>query len=878
MNYFSKSYLLTIIAFGLFLNSFSQVTLKQGFVHELVMGNLDQPTCIAIAPEGRIFITEKGGKVNIIEDGVLLAEPFVELEVETSGEQGISSIRLDPNFETNGYVYIYYTVPVIRKNRLSRFTAAGNRAVDGSELIIQEFDELHSIIHQGGTIRFVNDTTFLVSTGDGANGSTAQSHANLLGKMCRFHSDGSIPTDNPFYDTNNDQYRAIFALGFRNPFTFDINRQTGQVFICDVGGNDFEEINDVEAGMNYGWPIIEGEISGEIPPENYRDPIFSYPHINNQCAVVGAAFYAPLQTKFPESFHGKFFFSDYCSNQLVVLDPTNGEVTDTLASGIPQITNLTVSDEGDLYYLRFGSGELYKVLYTGSGAPFITKNPESDLYSVGDQFSSSVEAVGDSPLSYEWYLNNTLQSDQQDNIFTINNIQLADSGSTLFCIVKNDLGQINSDTIIINVTANMRPNPQINTSTNLYSNGDTIRFAGSATDHEDGTIPPESLSWKVDFHHDEHTHPALPWTSGMDHGELVIPRLGEVDTNVWYRVYLSAEDSYGLTNETFINYLPIKTNFLVKSTPGPFNVKVDGETHHTTSNIRSVNGNTRVLYAPFEQIRNDSLFEFVEWVGHNSTNPIYINAGDDTEYTCVYEYVKPYYEGNGNGLLANYYPNLNFEAPARIVRIDPQIDFEWSWWKPMLDSSTTRWEGFLLAPITGTYTFHMQYDDRARVVIDSAEVFNDETNVNSIGKGSFEIDLIAGQFYQINVEHTDFYWESQISMKWEYEGQTLQFVPQRYLYTDTLILDTSNNGSEFEATFYPNPVAHSLIVKTNRLITDKGDIALFVYAADGQKFEVPYSVSAHNLILNMSRLKTGVYYVSYSSSSHGSTKGVIYKK
>ncbi len=234
-------------------------TLPAGFTETSISG-LSNPTAMEIAPDGRIFVCQQGGSLRVIKNGVLLSTPFLTVSVDPNGERGLLGIAFDPNFATNNFLYVYYTVPSTpRHNRVSRFTANGDVVVPGSEQIILELDNLSSATnHNGGAIHFGPDGKLYVAVGENANSSNAQTLSNRLGKVLRINSNGTIPTDNPFFNTAAGNNRSIWALGLRNPFTFAFQPGTGRMFINDVGEVTWEEINDGIAGSNYGWPNTEG--------------------------------------------------------------------------------------------------------------------------------------------------------------------------------------------------------------------------------------------------------------------------------------------------------------------------------------------------------------------------------------------------------------------------------------------------------------------------------------------------------------------------------------------------------------------------------------------------------------------------------------------
>ncbi|RYG15627.1 glucose dehydrogenase, partial [bacterium] len=170
------------------------------FADSVFVGGLQGPTTMTFAPDGRLFISEKNGALRVVVNGQLLATPFMTLAVDNDNERGLMGVAFDPNFDSNHYLYVYYTsVAGNIHNRLSRFTANGNVVVPGSELVLADFPELDAANHNGGAVRFGLDGKLYVSVGENAVSSNSQSLNTPLGKLLRFNPDGSIPTDNPFH-------------------------------------------------------------------------------------------------------------------------------------------------------------------------------------------------------------------------------------------------------------------------------------------------------------------------------------------------------------------------------------------------------------------------------------------------------------------------------------------------------------------------------------------------------------------------------------------------------------------------------------------------------------------------------------------------------
>ena len=187
-------------------------TLPAGFSETFVSG-FSSPTAMAVAPDGRVFVCEQGGDLRVIKNGALLATPFLSLTVDSAGERGLLGVAFDPNFVTNQYVYVYYTVPGSpAHNRVRRYTANGDVAVSGSGFTLLDLNNLSSATnHNGGALHFGLDGKLYIAVGENASPSNAQTLTNLLGKMLRINSDGSIPPDNPFVGVAGARERDLGA-------------------------------------------------------------------------------------------------------------------------------------------------------------------------------------------------------------------------------------------------------------------------------------------------------------------------------------------------------------------------------------------------------------------------------------------------------------------------------------------------------------------------------------------------------------------------------------------------------------------------------------------------------------------------------------------
>jgi len=359
----------------------SAPVLLQGFTNSQVVSGLTNPTDMEFAPDGRLFITEDAGRVRILKpDGTLSTFLDISTKVDSLGERGLLALTFDPGFATNHYLYLHYTRKATSTtpphNRVVRVTASGDKAVAGSERLIFKLSNQSAADQfpqfMGGALDFGTDGKLYVATGYNDTPDDAQKLTNLFGKMLRINKSGTIPTNNPFYSTASGNNRAIWALGLRNPFKFAVKPGTSTIFINDVGENTWEEIDQLQKGANYGWPIHEGV--AKDPP--YVDPIFSYAHGSTDttgCAITGGTFYptAPqFPPGFPQEYEGDYFFADFCNGWIRRLDPSTGAVS-RFATGLERPIDLEVSKSGELYYLSrsttTGSPALVgKIGYAGS--------------------------------------------------------------------------------------------------------------------------------------------------------------------------------------------------------------------------------------------------------------------------------------------------------------------------------------------------------------------------------------------------------------------------------------------------------------------------------------------------------------------------------
>jgi len=327
-------------------------------------------TSMAFAPDGRIFLCQQRGSIHIAGPWPP-RPPFATLIQDGNpDENGLLGIAFDPGFQTNSFLYVHYTLPIPDlHNRISRLTANGNVVKPCSEKVLVEVEYPRtSYNHRGGALHFGPDGKLYAGVGDHFGGSRdAQSLDSLVGKILRINPDGTIPEDNPFYDVASGPYRAIWAMGLRNPFTFAIHPRTGRMLINDVGSS-WEEVNEGLPGANFGWPYEKGSFETNI----HTNPVYSYPtgiDPGGGCAsaIIGAAFYDPPRRLLPEEYVGSYFFGDYCKGWIRRLD-TNG-VVHNFATNLLGLVDIDVGPDGALYCLT-GGGAIYR--FTAAPSRFLS--------------------------------------------------------------------------------------------------------------------------------------------------------------------------------------------------------------------------------------------------------------------------------------------------------------------------------------------------------------------------------------------------------------------------------------------------------------------------------------------------------------------------
>lgn len=360
---------LTLVVLLLLFPLFSQTVQVQEFA-----SGLTSPVEIANCGDDRLFVVQKNGQIKIIEnDGTVLATPFLNISslVSNSGEQGLLGMAFHPDFLSNGYFFVNYIRSSDESTVIARYQVSGtnDNIADplGEEVLViaQPYTN-----HNGGSIQFGPDGNLFIAMGDGGSGGDpdnyAQNKQSLLGKLLRINVDAlpyTIPATNPYADGVNGK-PEIYSIGLRNPWKFSFDNATEMIWIADVGQGDWEEVNRQpisDATLNYGWRCYEGNesynMTGCDPNAAYVTPIHVYSLAGSVCAVTGGYVYRGSQNP---GWHGNYFFSDYCTSQLFILDPITNEVS-THTGLLGNISTFGIDKDGEIYAAGLNNGIVYKL-------------------------------------------------------------------------------------------------------------------------------------------------------------------------------------------------------------------------------------------------------------------------------------------------------------------------------------------------------------------------------------------------------------------------------------------------------------------------------------------------------------------------------------
>ena len=339
------------------------------------------------APPGdstRLFVVEQGGLIRVLNvgSGSPLTDPFLDIRslLSTGGERGLLGMAFDPQYATNRRFYVYYTNnggDIVIAQYFRNATNA-NLADSSPATILLTVEHSTFSNHNGGMVAFGPDGCLYAGVGDGGSGGdpsdNGQNKFSLLGKLLRLNPNTGGPCGNviinPFFLGGGAQ--QVWSLGLRNPWRFSFDRQTGDLYIGDVGQNEREEINvspgptNAGRGLNYGWRLMEGTLcfnpSSNCDSGNLTRPVLDYPHFSGACSVTGGYVYRGAVP----ALRGTYFYADFCAGFVKSFRYQNGQPTDQKEWPLLSPTGGSITSFGE-----DAAGELYITTQDGGLFKFI---------------------------------------------------------------------------------------------------------------------------------------------------------------------------------------------------------------------------------------------------------------------------------------------------------------------------------------------------------------------------------------------------------------------------------------------------------------------------------------------------------------------------
>jgi glucose/arabinose dehydrogenase len=642
-------------------------TLPSFFEERTLASNLTVPVDVAWAPDGRMFVAEKAGRVRVVSaNGTLQAAPLIDISghVNNNWDHGLLGIAVDSDFATNNYLYLLYVYEpdaahpdAPKVSRLTRVVVKSDNTVQNPqapETVLlgsvttapcptasNTLDCLpaDSITHSIGTVRSAPDGTLYVGNGDGAdfNGVDqlafrAYDERSYAGKLLHVDRNGNGLPGHSFCPADNDLTHVctkVYAKGFRNPFRFTL-RPDGGLIVGDVGWNSWEEIDQPVAGGNYGWPCYEGAhrtpgysdtatcgIEYGRGPAAFAGPFHEYFHDQN----TGTALGGPLFTgdQYPDGYKGSIFFGDYA---LALIKRIELNPDGTLAAVKPFATNaagivdLELSPAGNLAYVEFGdgwsaTGTVREIQYSpGNLTPIAkaTANPLTGSAPLQVAFNGdgSSDPDGDS-LSYDWDFGDGSAHSSQ-----VNPSHTYSTPGTYTARLIVDDGRGRTGRASVQITAgNTPPHASISqpgTGT-TYRDGEPVHLSGSGTDDQDGALAGSALAWHVIAHHGSHIHDV----GGFTGSEAEFTPIVDHDADTYYDVFLTATDSQGLATTTIRSIYPETIEFAVQSVPPGASISYAGTLKEAPFGVVSAVGFRTTIGAGEELIHEGRTYVFDRW-------------------------------------------------------------------------------------------------------------------------------------------------------------------------------------------------------------------------------------------------------------------------
>ena len=582
------------------------VLVPNGFQVRSLATGLTNPTAVAWAPGGRMFIATKAGLVYYEDPGDVAPTQLLDISshVNSYSDRGLIDIAVDSDWANNHYLWLLYvyepnpstpTDTGPKTSRLTRVTVNPDNTVSAETTVLgtvttapcptasNSVDCIPAdVSHVVGTVRSAPDGTLWVGSGDGAdfhvldqNSFRAQDEQSFAGKIIHIDRSGHGLPDHPFCPAGAGQpddltrvCAKLYAKGFRNPFRFALP-PSGPLIVADVGWNTTEELDFLRAGHNYGWPCYEGGAGtsyGSRTPQWSDDPKcsgaggvyslegtslaatppdFDYPHDGVHASIIGGPLF-PGGGGFPSQYTGKVFFGDYSRQPVWTYDPVTG-LAQPFAQGISP-GDLELAPDGDLVFVDEFTGEVGDIAYDPDPlAPVAVAGatPRGGDLPLDVQFDDSASHdPGGETLSYHWDFGDGTSANTASPMHTYSTL----GTYVAWLTVKDTDGRTGSAPVVV-AAGDHFPSAHIDAPGNgsAFVDTDTVDVAGSGSDPDAG--PPPRLHWQVLQHDSGGAHQVGEWFN-VTSFDWHPPSTG---SDALYSIRLTATDSRGLSDTTSID-------------------------------------------------------------------------------------------------------------------------------------------------------------------------------------------------------------------------------------------------------------------------------------------------------------------------------------
>lgn len=693
------------------------------------------PTALAFTPDGRMLVTSKSGELYLYDENgdripnAASGDPWaLKLSVCGNSERGLLGVAVDPKFGTadNNHIYLYYTNkraecpdkepgdPGNPYNRISRFEMNGNAIDKTSEKVLVDGIPSPNGNHNGGDLHFGKDGKLYVSVGDGAcdyaektqcqyeNDASRDNHV-LLGKILRINPDGTIPADNPYAGGRNSARcspapgvaareiarteegnfcEETFVKGFRNPFRFavDYDAEGTRLFINDVGGQRWEEVdeavfgpnNTLDSGNDYGWNICEGRHDNpyrggqeSCDSATKTAPIHEYNH-STGCESVTAGTFVPNDSNWPAQYKDDYLYGDFVCGKIFSLSEKqdgSGYARDTFIGGLGLRSAVAMTfgpykDTQALYYATFegNGGSIRRVAYTEGNQP-----PVADVRMAKDETGKEQPNYGDAdpttpnfemnfdasatrdpddnlPLEYRWDFDGDGNVDSTTGSPTVSHTYTVRDKYTVALTVEDSLGGVSEPARIDVFPGNKPPEPSITQMPAEFRVGETYTASGTADD-SDGDEP-LALGWEVaQVHDNNHEHPAAEPQTGPNLTFRGQPSEGLYSTDPqqnYLVVRLTATDSEGLSKTVERIVRPDTVQLTFRAEPSNLKIRVGGEQIRGQATVTAWVGDSISVTAPRQQDRYGRVWAFKSWSDGGPATHAITSPEDPKTYTATF--------------------------------------------------------------------------------------------------------------------------------------------------------------------------------------------------------------------------------------------------